>query len=124
MIDTSAGPAGSRHLWRKDSVMKKTALALAALALTVTAAAPAGAAGHRPDTECMQAGIAVLKGAGLFTTVAKDGLPVATALSVGVEPRPGADLSGLPDPVPLSVVLADHRAGSDSLLLYPWCPGR
>ena len=28
---------------------------------------------------------------------------------------------GLPDPLPLSVVLADHRAGDDSLFLYPWC---
>lgn len=104
--------------------MKKIALGLAALALTATAAAPASAAGHRPDTECMQAGIAVLKDAGLLAAVAKDGLPVETALAVGVTPRPGADLSGLPDPVPFSVVLADHRAGSDSLLIYPWCPGR
>jgi hypothetical protein len=27
----------------------------------------------------------------------------------------------LPDPLPLSVVLADHRAGDSSILLYPWC---
>lgn len=104
--------------------MKKIALGLAALALTATAAAPASAAGHRPDTECMQAGIATLKEAGLLSSVAKDGLPVATAVSVGVTLREGTNLADIPDPVPFSVVLADHRAGSDSLLLYPWCPGR
>lgn len=103
--------------------MKKTAVALAALALTAASAVPASAAG-RPDTECQRAGLAVLRDAGLLSGVAKDGLPVATAVSVGVTVRPGADLSGVPDPIPLSVVLADHRAGSDSLFLYPWCPGR
>lgn len=104
--------------------MKKIALGLAALALTATAAAPASAAGHSPDTACMQAGIATLKGAGLLPSVAKDGLPVATAVSVGVTLREGTNLADIPDPVPFSVVLADHRAGSGSLLLYPWCPGR
>lgn len=44
-----------------------------------------------------------------------------TAVSVGVTVREGADLSGVPDPIPLSVVLADHRAGDDSLFVYPWC---
>jgi hypothetical protein len=101
--------------------MKKTALALAALALTASVAAPASAAGHRPDTACMQAGIAVLKDAGLFSQVAKDGLPISTAQAVGVTVRPGADISGLGDTLPLSVVLADHRAGDDSIFLYPWC---
>lgn len=103
--------------------MKKTTLTLAALALTVSvAAAPAAsAAGHRPDTACMQAGIAVLKDAGLFSTVAQSGLPIATAESVGVTVREGADVSGVPNPIPLSVVLADHRAGDDSLFVYPWC---
>lgn len=101
--------------------MKKTALALAALALTASVAAPASAAGHRPDTACMQAGIAVLKDAGIFSQVAKEGLSLDTAGAVGVTVRPGADISGLGDTLPLSVVLADHRAGDDSIFLYPWC---
>lgn len=102
--------------------MKKTAVALAALALTATTmAAPASAAGHKPDTDCMQAGIAVLKDAGLFSAVAKGGLPIETAVSVGVTVREGADISGVPNPIPLSIVLADHRAGDDSLFVYPWC---
>lgn len=103
----------------------RTALALAGLATlgATTLAAPAQAAG-KPDTACMQAGIATLKSAGLFSAVAKGGLPIATAVSVGVVPRSGTDVSALPDPLPLSVVLADHRAGRNSLFLYPWCPGR
>ena len=103
----------------------RTALALAGLATlgATTLAAPAQAAA-KPDTACMQAGIATLKSAGLFSAVAKGGLPIATAVSVGVTPRGGTDVAALPDPLPLSVVLADHRAGSNSLFLYPWCPGR
>ena len=94
--------------------------AVAAVAATAIAV-PAGSASARPDTSCMRAGIATLKSAGLFSTVARDGLPIATAVSVGVTPRPGTDVSALPDPLPLSVVLADHRAGSSSLFIYPWC---
>jgi hypothetical protein len=30
-------------------------------------------------------------------------------------------VASLPDPLPLRVVLADHRAGDDSLFVYPWC---
>ena len=41
--------------------------------------------------------------------------------AVGVTPRPGTDIASLPDPLPLPVVLADHRAGSSSLFVYPWC---
>jgi hypothetical protein len=62
-----------------------------------------------------------LKENGLFAAVAKGGLPIATAVSVGVTPRAGTDVASLPDPLPLSVVLADHRAGDDSLFQYPWC---
>lgn len=94
--------------------------AVAALAATAIAV-PAGSASARPDTACMRAGIATLKSAGLFSTVARNGLPIATAVSVGVVPRAGTDVSALPDPLPLSVVLADHRAGSSSLFIYPWC---
>ena len=94
--------------------------AIATLAATAIAA-PAGAASAKPDTSCMRAGIATLKSVGLFTSVARDGLPIATAVAVGVTPRPGTDVASLPDPLPLSVVLADHRAGSSSLFIYPWC---
>ena len=101
--------------------MKKLATTAAALALGAATIAVAPAASAAPDTGCMRAGIAVLKGAGLFSTVAKGGLPIATAVSVGVVPRAGTDVASLPDPLPLSVVLADHRAGDDSLFIYPWC---
>ena len=84
----------------------------------VMTAPPASAA---PDTDCMRAGMATLKSAGLFSEVAKNGLPLSVAVSVGVVPRAGTDVSALPDPLPLSVVLADHRAGDDSLFIYPWC---
>ena len=93
------------------------ALALSALA-AVSTAAPASAA---QDTACMRAGIATLKQAGAFSSVARHGLPISTALSLGVTPRPGADISGVPDPIPLPLLLADHRAGDASLFVYPWC---
>ena len=94
----------------------------AVVAVAATAVAvPAGTASAKPDTSCMRAGIATLKSAGLFSTVAKSGLPIATAVSVGVVPRAGTDVASLPDPLPLSVVLADHRAGGTSLFIYPWC---
>ena len=84
---------------------------------TAASAAPDGA----PDTACMQAGIGVLQDAGLLPAVAADGLPISTAVAVGVTVRDGADISGVPDPIPLKVVLADHRAGDSSLFIYPWC---
>ena len=103
----------------------RTSLALAGLAVIgATTIAPPASAASKPDTECMRAGIATLKSVGLFSAVAKGGLPIATAVSYGVAPRAGTDVAALPDPLPLSVVLADHRAGSQSLFLYPWCPGR
>ena len=64
--------------------MKKTAITLAALALTATAAMPAAAAGHKPDVACMQAGLAVLKDGGLLPGVAKGGLAWETALSPAI----------------------------------------
>ncbi|GAA2741782.1 hypothetical protein GCM10009868_09130 [Terrabacter aerolatus] len=69
----------------------------------------------------MRAGMNTLKSLGLFSTVARDGLPISLAVAAGVTVRPGADISGVPDPIPLSVVLADHRAGANSLFIYPWC---
>ena len=101
--------------------MRAVTIAAIAALTAAAVAVPAGSASARPDTACMRAGIATLKSAGLFSTVARDGLPIATAVSVGVVPRPGTDVSALPDPLPLSVVLADHRAGSSSLSIYPWC---
>ena len=61
------------------------------------------------------------QGAGLLDDVARGGLPIALAVELGVTPREGTDVSALPDPLPLSVVLADHRAGDNSLFVYPWC---
>ena len=101
------------------------ALATGALTtLGLTAVTPPASAAGRQDTACMQAGIKTLKSVGLFSAVAEGGLPIATAVAYGVTPRPGTDVAALPDTLPLSVVLADHRAGSNSLFLYPWCPGR
>lgn len=94
----------------------------AALAATLAPAATAHAApSAKPDTACMHAGIKTLQRAKLLDDVARDGLPLSAAGSLGVTPRPGADLSGVPDPLPLSLILADHRAGSRSLFIYPWC---
>ncbi len=98
------------------------ALAGAALAATVVPAAAADAAKPtKPDVACMHAGIKTLQQAGLLDDVARSGLPIATAVALDVTVRPGADLSGVPDPLPLSLILADHRAGSSSLFVYPWC---
>jgi hypothetical protein len=94
----------------------------AAVALTaagsVVVAAPAEA---KADSSCLRAGMSTLRAAGLVSTVARDGLPIATAVSLGVAPRAGTDVAALPDPLPLSVVLRDHLAGDDSLFIYPWC---
>ena len=75
----------------------------------------------RPRHRLHAAGMNALKGLGVFSAVAKDGLPISTAVAVGVRPRAGTDVAALPDPLPLSVVLADHRAGANSLFIYPWC---
>jgi hypothetical protein len=92
------------------------AVAATALPATAHAAQPA-----KPDTACMHAGLKTLQGAGLLDDVARTGLPIADAVSLGVTPRAGTDVAALPDPLPLSVVLADHRAGDSSLFVYPWC---
>ena len=61
-------------------------------------AAPAQA---KPDTDCMRAGIATLKAVGLFTSaVAKSGITVGTAVSVGVTAR-----NGLPEGFTLDTVI-------------------
>jgi hypothetical protein len=94
------------------------ALALAAAAgAGVLLAAPAQAA----DGQCQAAGIATLKSIGAFKAVQEGGISIATAVSVGVTVREGADISGVPDPIPFQLLLADHRAGDASLFVYPWC---
>jgi hypothetical protein len=106
----------------QEDSMKKMLAVVAAAGLTLAAAPAATAGGHsKPDTECMRAGIATLKDAGLLSTVAKDGIGIGFAVDLGVTVRPGADISGVPDPIPFSLLLADHRAGDDSLFVYPWC---
>lgn len=94
------------------------------LGATLASAAPGNSnrPASAPDTACMQAGIGTLQGAGLLPTVAANGLPISDAIGLGVLPRdPEADLSGVPDPIPFNVVLADHRAGDNSIFVYPWC---
>ena len=91
---------------------------IAAAGIAALAAAPASAA----DGRCQAAGIATLKEAGAFTAVRDNGISVATAVSFGVAPR-----NGLPEGftfdtvIPFHTLLADHRAGDDSLFIYPWC---
>jgi hypothetical protein len=104
----------------KRSTRTATSLAAMSLGVATVVLAPA-AAQAKPDTDCMRAGISTLKSVGLFSTVAESGLPIATAVEYEVAPREGTDVASLPDPLPLSVVLADHRAGDDSLFIYPWC---
>jgi hypothetical protein len=102
--------------------VKKLTATLAAAALgTLATVAVAGPAAAAPDTACQKAGLKTLIGAGLIDDVARDGLPIATAVSLGVAPRATTNVAALPDPLPLSVILADHRAGSSSLFVYPWC---
>ncbi len=94
------------------------AVAAAALGATILVAAPAQAA----DGRCQAAGIATLKSIGAFKAVQADGVTVGTAVSLGVAPR-----NGLPEGFTLDTVidfrtlLADHRAGDDSIFVYPWC---
>jgi len=100
--------------------MMKVVTTAAAIALAASvASAPAALAAS--DSGCQRAGIETLKSLGLFSTVARDGLPISLAVGAGVTPREGTDVASLPDPLPLSVVLADHRAGDESLFIYPWC---
>ena len=92
----------------------------AAAGIAALAAAPASAATQ--DTSCMQAGIATLKAVGLHSAVAKNGISVADAVSFGVAPRDGLPAGVTLDTViPYSMLLADHRAGANSIFIYPWC---
>jgi hypothetical protein len=103
--------------------MKRTitlSLAAAVLAAT-TITGSAAAAGSRPDVACMQAGIKTLQAAGLLDDVARGGIAIDTAVALDVAVRAGADISGVPNPIPFSLLLADHRAGDGSAFVYPWC---
>ncbi len=101
----------------------RLSLASASLALAIAGAVAApGPAQAAPDTACMKAGIKTLQGAGLLREVARGGISIAAAGSLGVEPRSAdLDLTAVPDPIPLPLLLADHRAGDRSLFVYPWC---
>ena len=96
-------------------------LAAGLSAALIPAAAAQAKPDSKPDTACMRAGIKTLQSAGLLDDVARSGLPISTAVGLGVVPRAGTDVTALPDPLPLRVVLADHRAGDSSLFIYPWC---
>jgi hypothetical protein len=105
--------------------MRTQLAALAALGAAVAVTAipsAASAAPSRPDTACQRAGITTLQSAGLLDDVARGGLPISLALDLGVTVRSAStDVSALPDPLPLSLILADHRAGASSVFVYPWC---
>lgn len=101
--------------------MKRTITVSLAAAFLAAAAITSSAAAARPDVGCMQAGIKTLQSARLLDDVARRGIAIETAVSLGVTVRPGADISGVPNPIPFSMVLADHRAGESSAFLYPWC---
>jgi hypothetical protein len=98
-----------------------TRVAVALCAGFAIAAVPTSAAQAKPDVDCQRAGISALRSLGALDDVARSGLPISTAVSLGVTPRAGTDVGSLPDPLPLPVILADHRAGENSLFSYPWC---
>ena len=106
---------------RSLTTSKRTiGLSVSAALLAITAlAGPAAAA--KPDVSCMQAGIKTLQSADLLDDVARDGITIEAAVGLGVTVRPGADISGVPNPIPFSLLLADHRAGDSSAFIYPWC---
>ena len=101
--------------------MKRITLSVVAALLAIATVAGSAAAATRPDVGCMQAGIRTLQGAGLLDDVARGGIAIEAAVSLGVTVRPGADISGVPNPIPFRVLLADHRAGENSTFVYPWC---
>ena len=104
-----------------NPIRRRAAVATACALGAGLVALPASPASATPDTSCMRSGIKTLQSAGLLDDVARGGLPIAMAVDLGVAVRPGASLAGIPDPLPLSLILADHRAGANSVFLYPWC---
>ena len=97
-----------------------------AASLAVAGAATAAFAFPAPafaaDGTCQAAGIATLKSIDMFKEVRDNGITVGAAVGYGVAPR-----DGLPEGFTLDTVidfktlLADHRAGDDSIFIYPWC---
>jgi hypothetical protein len=109
------------HMKRIIAVGAAAALATVGVAGTAVAK-PAEGKGKPAGIQCMQNGIGTLQDAGLLPAVAKGGVDITFAVEeLGVGVREGADISGVPDPIPFSLLLADHRAGDDSLFTYPWC---
>jgi hypothetical protein len=105
-----------------SSTRTRIAASLAAAAgVAALAAAPASAA--PADGRCQAAGIATLKTLGPLSSFVQNGVPVAAAVANGVTVRPGMEdvAATLPAVLPFQVVLADHRAGDDSIFIYPWC---
>ena len=101
--------------------MKRTITVSLAAAVLAVATLTGPAAAAKPDVACMQAGISTLQSARLLDDVARGGIAIEAAVSLGVTVRPGADISGVPNPIPFSLLLADHRAGESSAFVYPWC---
>jgi hypothetical protein len=100
--------------------MRTITISLAA-AFLAAATITGSAAAAKPDVACMQAGIGTLQSARLLDDVARGGIAIETAVSLGGTVRPGADISGVPNPISFSMLLADHRAGESSAFVYPWC---
>ena len=96
-------------------------LSVAAALLAVAAFAGPVSAANKPDVGCMQAGIKTLQSLDLLDDVARGGITIEAAVGFGVAPRAGTDLSAIPNPIPFSLLLADHRAGDNSAFIYPWC---
>ena len=98
-----------------------TATAALAIAGLGVVAGPTSAQAA-PDTACQKAGLKTLQSERKLDDVARDGISLSTAVGLGVAPRdPALDLGAVPDPIPLSLLLADHRAGDSRLFVYPWC---
>ena len=54
--------------------------------------------------------------------MAKNGVTVGTAVSLGVTARDGLPEGFTADTViSFPTLLADHRAGDNSIFVYPWC---
>jgi hypothetical protein len=101
--------------------VKRVVTLSVAAAMLLTSVVSTSVSAASPDTACMKAGIKTLQSARLLDDVARHGISIETAVSLGVTVRPGADISGVPNPIPFSVLLADHRAGDSSAFIYPWC---
>jgi hypothetical protein len=101
----------------------RLATATAALAIACLGVVAGPSSAHAaPDTACQKAGLKTLQSEGELDDVARDGISQSAAIDLGVTPRdPALDLGAVPDPIPLPLLLADHRAGDSSLFVYPWC---